>query len=54
MKLAMIKVDRALKAKGLDAHIVMQVHDELVVEAKEEQKREAAEIIKREMDILCV
>ncbi len=50
MKLAMIKVDRALKAKRLDAHIVMQVHDELVVEAKEEQKREAAEIIKREME----
>ena len=32
MKIAMLKVARRLEAEGLDAEIVMQVHDELVIE----------------------
>jgi hypothetical protein len=32
----MIAVDEALKKSGLDARIVLQVHDELLVEVKED------------------
>ena len=50
MKLAMIKTDRALKESGLDAKIVMQVHDELIVEVKDEQLQLCREIVRREME----
>lgn len=50
MKLAMINVNKGLQSAGLDAKIVMQVHDELIVEVKDEQKDACAEIIKREME----
>jgi DNA polymerase-1 len=50
MKLAMIKVDAALKAAGLDARIVMQVHDELVIEVKCADADMAKKIVKREME----
>lgn len=50
MKLAMIKVSKALKESGLDARIVMQVHDELIVEVKDSEAERAKEIIKEEME----
>jgi DNA polymerase-1 len=37
MKLAMLRVNEALKREGLDAKIVMQVHDELVIEVRDDQ-----------------
>ncbi len=50
MKVAMLRVEKALEKAGLDAKIVMQVHDELVVEVLDSQKEECAEIVKREME----
>lgn len=50
MKLAMINVDRALKENGLDARLVMQVHDELIVEVKSEERDVCMQIVKREME----
>ena len=50
IKIAMINVDRALKESGLDARLIMQVHDELIIEAKEECASEAAELLVREME----
>jgi len=50
MKLAMIKVDKALKNAGLDAHIVMQVHDELVIEVAEKERNVCAKIVKEAME----
>ena len=50
MKLAMLKVDRAISEAGLDAHIVMQVHDELVIEVRREQAERCKEIVKAEME----
>ena len=50
MKLAMINVSRAIKSAGLDARIVMQVHDELVVEVLDKDKAECMEIVRREME----
>ena len=50
MKIAMINVDRALKAAGLDARIVMQVHDELIVEVKDSQIDTCKRLVKEEME----
>lgn len=50
IKLAMIRVDRSLKAAGIDARLVLQVHDELIVEAHRDCVREAEEILVREME----
>ena len=50
MKLAMLRVDRALKAEGLDAKIVMQVHDELVIEVLDSDVEKCREIVRREME----
>ncbi|MBR4204547.1 MAG: DNA polymerase I [Clostridia bacterium] len=50
IKIAMIRVDRALREAGLDARLIMQVHDELIVEAREDCADEAAELLVREME----
>ena len=50
MKIAMINVRNALDSKGLDARIVMQVHDELIVEVKDDQAELCREIVKNEME----
>ena len=50
IKLAMIKVSAAIKREGLDARLVMQVHDELIVEAHDSCKERVAEIVKLEME----
>ena len=48
MKIAMNKVYDGIK--NLDAKVVLQVHDELVLEVKEEQKEKAKEILKNSME----
>ena len=50
MKVAMIDVDKALKNSGLDAKIVMQVHDELIIEAKDSDVESCKEILKNAME----
>ena len=50
MKLAMIRVFDALKAELPDAKLVMQVHDELIVEVRDEDVAKCKEIVKREME----
>ena len=50
MKLAMINVDRRLRAEKLDARIVMQVHDELIIEAKSSDAEVCKRILKEEME----
>ena len=50
MKLAMIKVYNALKNELPDAKLVMQVHDELIVEVKDSDTEKCKEILKREME----
>ena len=43
IKLAMVRVHDALKKEGLKARLILQVHDELIIEApREEQDRVAA------------
>lgn len=50
IKLAMINVSKAFEKAGLDARLIMQVHDELIVEASEKDAEEAVNILKREME----
>lgn len=50
MKVAMIKISKEFKEKHLDAHILLQIHDELVIECKQEQGEQVAEIVKRHME----
>jgi len=50
MKLAMINVNKRLKTEKLDARIVMQVHDELIVEAHDSIVERVKGILKSEME----
>ena len=50
IKLAMVAVDRRLKEEKLDARLLLQVHDELIVEASKSCADKAAEILKHEME----
>lgn len=50
IKIAMIRVDRRLREEGLKSRIVLQVHDELLVEALEEEKMQVRRILEEEMD----
>ena len=50
IKLAMIRVDRALEKNFPQAKLILQVHDELIVECPEEIAREVAELVSREME----
>ncbi len=50
MKIAMIHVNEELKKRGLKAKIILQVHDEMMIEAPESEKEEVKEIMKKEME----
>ncbi len=50
IKIAMVNVDRRLAESGLSARLVLQVHDELIVESPESEKDAAAAILKEEME----
>ena len=46
IKLAMIAVDRALKQEGLQARLILQVHDELIIEAPEDEVPRVRELMR--------
>ncbi len=50
MKIAMINVNKELKNRGLESKIVLQVHDEMMIEAPESEKEEVKQIMKQEME----
>ena len=50
IKIAMVNIDRLLTKNNLSARLIMQVHDELVVEAPVKEKEEVMELVKREME----
>ncbi|MBQ8392202.1 MAG: DNA polymerase I [Clostridia bacterium] len=50
IKIAMINVSRALKKAKIDAKLILQVHDELIIESHKSCANEAREILKREME----
>lgn len=50
IKLAMIKVENELKKRGLKTRMLLQVHDELVFEAPDNEAEEAGALIKEVME----
>lgn len=50
MKIAMINVERALKDAGLSAKMLLQVHDEILIEAPAIEEEQVKKILKDEME----
>jgi len=50
IKLAMVNTEKALKRANLSARLILQVHDELIIEAKKEDVTAACAILKQEME----
>ena len=50
IKLAMIHVDRALRERKLAARLVLQVHDELIVECPLAERAQVQALLEREME----
>ncbi len=50
IKIAMIRIDRALRERGLDTRMVLQVHDELVFEVPEPEQGTARDLVKSHME----
>jgi DNA polymerase-1 len=50
MKIAMIGVAKQLKERGLRSRLILQVHDELLIEAHQEELEQVQEILVRQME----
>ena len=50
IKLAMVKVDRALKAADLRAKMILQIHDELLFDVPKDEVEQVKALAKREME----
>ena len=50
IKLAMVRVWRRLREEGLAARLILQVHDELIVEAPKDEVKLVSQILKEEME----
>jgi DNA polymerase-1 len=50
IKIAMLRLHHALRQRGLRAGMVLQVHDELVLEVPEAEREAAQILVKREME----
>lgn len=50
IKLAMIRVEKRLREEQLDAQLILQVHDELIVEVAERDADRAAMVLQEEME----
>ena len=50
IKIAMINVERRLQSEGFHAKLILQVHDELVLDCPIEEKDRAAELLQHEME----
>ena len=49
IKIAMVRVSNRLKEEKLDARLILQVHDELIVECKQELKDTVCRLLEEEM-----
>ncbi len=50
MKLAMVRIDGGLARDGLDARMLLQIHDELIFEVRDRQLRDVADLVRAEME----
>ena len=53
IKLAMIRVRDRLRAEGLEGRLVLQVHDELIVECPERETERVCALVKEEMEAVA-
>lgn len=53
IKYAMIHVYDALKSKGLKSKLILQIHDELLIETRDDEVEEVREVLSREMQNAC-
>jgi DNA polymerase-1 len=49
IKVAMIRIDRALREKGFQSKMILQVHDELVFDAVKSELSELSTLVEKEM-----
>ena len=49
-KIAMVKIEERIKKEKLDAKILLQVHDEIIVECNNKIQEKVAKILKEEME----
>jgi DNA polymerase-1 len=50
MKLAMVRIDRALRDRGEQARMLLQIHDELIFDVEQDALASVAALVKREME----
>lgn len=50
IKIAMVKVNERIKKEGLRARLILQVHDELIVEAPQDESIIVAKLLQEEME----
>ena len=53
IKIAMVKVDDRLTKENMKSRLILQVHDELIVESPENEAQKALEIVCEEMENAC-
>ncbi|MFT5222314.1 MAG: DNA polymerase-1, partial [Glaciecola sp.] len=49
IKIAMIRVDDALRASGMRSQMLLQVHDEVILECPDDELAAATELVEREL-----
>ncbi len=50
IKYAMVKIDRRLKEENMKTRLILQIHDELILEAPDEEAEKAAKLLREEME----
>ena len=50
IKLAMVRIDKALREAGLQSRLILQVHDELLLECPPEEADRAADLLREAME----
>ncbi len=53
IKLAMVAVYKSLKEKNLRSKLILQVHDELIIQAHKDEVEQVKELLKNEMENVC-
>ena len=49
IKIAMVRVSKRLQEENLESRLILQIHDELLIETKENERKEVRKILKEEM-----
>ena len=50
MKMGMINLQRAIKEHRLDAHMILQIHDELLISVPQEQAQKSEKVIRETLE----